>query len=75
MRTRPPQPAPEGEEAPAPFDEGTTDLTIEDDRTFLTRLRSSVALLVVLALVGAGVALLIGAALYLAETAIQNTVG
>jgi len=56
-------------------DMGTWESTIPDDRTFLTRARSSVSLIVLLALVGALVALLIGAALFLAELAIQNTVG
>ena len=52
-----------------------SDLTMPDDRTFLTRVRSSVVLVVLLAVVGAAVALLIGAALFLLELAIQNTVG
>jgi hypothetical protein len=56
-------------------DLGTWESTIPDDRTFLTRARSSVSLIVLLALVGALVAFLIGAALFLAELAIQNTVG
>jgi hypothetical protein len=56
-------------------DVGTLERTMPDDRTFLTRARSSVALVVLLALVGAAVALLIGAALFLLELAIQNTVG
>ena len=45
----------------------------EADVTFLTRMRSSVALLVLLAAVGTAVALAIGSVLYLASLALRHT--
>jgi len=45
----------------------------EADVTFLTRVRSSVALLVLLAAVGTVVALAIGSVLYLASLALRHT--
>jgi len=45
----------------------------EEGLTFFTRVRSSVALLVLLSLVGTSVALAIGAVLYLASLALRHT--
>jgi hypothetical protein len=86
-RAAPPAPAPVRAQAQAlavdiavaadrvgPEESPTPRPTLTDDRTFLRRLRSSVALLIVLTFVGATVALLIGIAMFLATMAIENTV-
>jgi hypothetical protein len=47
----------------------------DDSVTFLTRLRSSLALLVLLTAVGSAVALAIGVVLFLAGLALRHTLG
>ena len=61
--------------AAATVPDRTYDVRLGPDQaaTFLTRARSSVALLVLLAAVGTTVALAIGAVLYLASLALQHT--
>ncbi|MCU1451760.1 MAG: hypothetical protein JWP02_3930 [Acidimicrobiales bacterium] len=63
-----------GTATPAPAElEAEADVQLDEGLSFWTRLRSSVALLVLLTAVGTVVALAIGIALFLAELALRHT--